>query len=41
LAYLDFRFPQISWREHYPNLQRLQEKLEKRASFVDTAPPVT
>ncbi len=39
LAYLDFRFPHIRWREQYPNLLRLQQKLENRSSFVDTAPP--
>lgn len=38
LGYLDFRFPQIGWRDEYPNLLRLQEKLEQRASFADTAP---
>lgn len=38
LAYLDFRFPHIAWREQHPNLLRLQEKLEKRPSFIDTAP---
>jgi glutathione S-transferase len=39
LAYLDFRFPQIDWREPYPNLARLHEKLAQRQSFIDTAPP--
>jgi glutathione S-transferase len=39
LAYLDFRFPTIRWREQYPNLLRLQQKLENRSSFVETAPP--
>ena len=38
LGYLDFRFPQIAWREHYPNLQKLQDKLMQRASFIDTKP---
>ena len=36
LGYLDLRFSQINWRESYPNLARLQEKLLKRASFVET-----
>ncbi|NMM07865.1 glutathione S-transferase N-terminal domain-containing protein [Polaromonas sp.] len=36
LGYLDLRFSQINWRESYPNLARLQEKLIKRASFVET-----
>jgi glutathione S-transferase len=39
LAYLDFRFPEIDWREPYPNLKRLYDKLSVRQSFVDTAPP--
>jgi glutathione S-transferase len=39
LGYLDFRFPQIAWRDQYPNLARLAEKLFARASFIDTKPP--
>ena len=38
LGYLDFRFAQIAWREAYPNLVRLQDKLSQRPSFADTAP---
>lgn len=38
LGYLDFRFPQIAWREEFPNLSRLLQKLEQRPSFVETAP---
>lgn len=38
LGYLDFRFPQIDWREPYPNLLKLQDKLMARGSFVDTKP---
>ena len=38
LGYLDYRFPQIAWRESYPNLVKLQDKLSLRASFIDTAP---
>ena len=38
LSYLDFRFPQIAWRETYPNLVKLQDKLSLRASFIETAP---
>jgi glutathione S-transferase len=41
LFYLDFRFPDIQWREDYPNLTRLAEKLGKRPSFADTVPPAT
>ena len=39
LGYLDFRFTQINWREMYPNLARLQDKLMQRASFAETIPP--
>jgi glutathione S-transferase len=39
LGYLDFRFPQIDWRERHPNLARLAAKLHARPSFADTAPP--
>ncbi len=39
LGYLDFRFPQIAWRETHPNLAKLAEKLNARPSFVDTRPP--
>jgi glutathione S-transferase len=40
LNYLDFRFPQIEWRETYPNLTKLEAKLSQRQSFIDTAPPI-
>jgi glutathione S-transferase len=36
LSYLDLRFSQIDWRDSYPNLARLQEKLAQRPSFVET-----
>lgn len=39
LGYLDFRFPQIEWREDHPNLGKLFDKLSQRQSFIDTAPP--
>ena len=39
LGYLDFRFAHIDWRDEYPNLKRLAEKLATRQSFIDTAPP--
>ena len=39
LGYLDFRFPDIDWRDTYPNLARLFDKLAQRQSFADTAPP--
>jgi glutathione S-transferase len=38
LGYLDLRFAQINWRESYPNLAKLQEKLLQRPSFVETHP---
>lgn len=38
LGYLDFRFPQLNWRDTYPNLVRLHHKLMQRPSFADTAP---
>ena len=40
LGYLDFRFPDIAWRDAYPTLAKLSDKLNARASFTDTAPPV-
>jgi len=39
LGYLDFRFPELAWREKFPNLQRLDEKLRTRPSFESTVPP--
>jgi len=36
LGYLDFRFPQINWREAHPSLSKLYEKLAQRPSFIDT-----
>lgn len=38
LGYLTFRFPEVEWRTAFPNLADLADKLEKRASFVETAP---
>lgn len=38
LCYLDFRFPQIDWRERFPNLLKLHEKLMQRSSFTETQP---
>jgi glutathione S-transferase len=35
---LDFRFPQIDWRDTHPNLAKLQEKLMLKQSFIDTTP---
>jgi glutathione S-transferase len=36
LSYLDFRFPQIQWRQDHSNLLKLHEKLMQRPSFIDT-----
>ena len=36
LGYLDLRFATIAWRQAYPNLAKLQEKLMLRASFAET-----
>ncbi|NSX02412.1 glutathione S-transferase family protein [Cupriavidus gilardii] len=39
LSYLDFRFPDIAWRERHPNLVAFHDKVSKRQSFIDTEPP--
>ena len=41
LAYLDLRHAAIEWRTAYPNLVKLAEKLAKRPSFAETAPPAS
>jgi glutathione S-transferase len=38
LGWLSYRFPQINWREEYPNLDKLFEKLSERPSFKETMP---
>jgi len=38
LGWLSFRFPEIDWRETYPNLAKLFDKLSERQSFKDTLP---
>jgi glutathione S-transferase len=38
LGWLLFRFPDIGWRDEYPNLARLFDKLSERPSFKDTLP---
>ncbi len=38
LGWLSFRFPEIGWRETYPNLAKLFDKLSERQSFKDTLP---
>lgn len=38
LGWLAFRFPTIAWREEYPNLAKLADKLAERPSFKETLP---
>jgi glutathione S-transferase len=38
LAYLDFRFDALNWREYVPALSRWFESVESRRSFLDTVP---
>ncbi|MES2322440.1 MAG: glutathione S-transferase C-terminal domain-containing protein [Pseudomonadota bacterium] len=38
LGWVAFRFPDIAWRDDYPNLAKLFDKLSERASFKDTVP---
>ena len=38
LGWLEFRFPEINWREAHPNLARHMDKLSQRQSFADTVP---
>lgn len=38
LGYLDFRFPEIKWREAHPNLAKLADRLNELETFKDTAP---
>jgi glutathione S-transferase len=38
LGYLDFRMPELAWRDAHPNLDKHFTKLSQRQSFVDTAP---
>lgn len=38
LGYLDFRFPDIKWRDAHVNLAAFHERLSGRASFKETVP---
>lgn len=38
-GYLDARFPAVKWRDNYPNLVRLADKLAERQSFKTTVAP--
>jgi glutathione S-transferase len=40
LGYLELRYRDINWQQQYPNLARHYAALMKRASFMETAPPV-
>lgn len=39
LFWLEFRMPEIAWRDQYPNLRAWAERLEMRPSFAATRPP--
>lgn len=38
LGYLDLRLAEFDWRDRYPNLGKLVERLGKRAAFIETQP---
>ncbi|MQR01366.1 glutathione S-transferase C-terminal domain-containing protein [Glaciimonas soli] len=38
LGWFSFRFPEIKWRDDYPTLAKLFDKLSERQSFKDTVP---
>ncbi|WP_087633062.1 glutathione S-transferase N-terminal domain-containing protein [Caballeronia telluris] len=38
LGYLDFRMPELNWRDAYPNLDKHFQRLLQRQSFIDTLP---
>lgn len=38
LGYLDFRMPELNWREKHANLEKHFAKLSQRQSFLDTIP---
>ena len=39
LLWIEYRLPQVKWRESHPALKTWIERLALRASFVETAPP--
>lgn len=39
LLWIEFRLPEINWRETYPNLRAWIEHIETRQAFIDTQPP--
>jgi glutathione S-transferase len=38
LGWLDFRFPDLAWRDGHPNLARTLAKLSERPAFADSVP---
>ncbi len=38
LGYLEFRFPELDWREQYPNLAALHDRLLRRQAFRESVP---
>jgi glutathione S-transferase len=38
LGWLDFRFPDLPWRDAHPSLARMLAKLAERPSFAETLP---
>lgn len=38
LGWLEFRFPEIGWRNEYENLSQLFDRLSERTSFKETKP---
>ena len=41
LGFLDFRMPDLNWRENHPNITALYERLMARPSFATTVPKLT
>jgi glutathione S-transferase len=41
LLWLEFRLPEVAWRETYPNLKAWAERIEARQEFIDTTPKLT
>jgi glutathione S-transferase len=39
LGYLDLRYQKFDWRDLYPNLAKLADKLAKRTAFAESVPP--
>lgn len=37
--YVEFRLPEVGWRERHPGLRRWAERLEARPAFAATRPP--